>query len=304
MPEYRAFGLRLQSDFELPHLDTTGPVIPGPATIVMAGRVADPPADAHEVGPTLHVYGGGEMTFVVPGLARFLIREGREVIVAPDDDVATIDFASVLTGPVLALVCHQRGLLPLHASAVEVIDGCVLFVGPPCVGKSTVAAVLCRRGHSLIADDLCVVHAEGGNPPVAYPGPPSLRLWKDTLTALGVQPDRLPPVRPGIDKYVLPVPHAGRAVQVRHVVVIDSVEHRQGVDRHIGIDAVAVLMAHCWIPGVVRPLGATERHFRLTAAVAKAAAIWHWSRPDDIAMLPGSLAGLEAAWRATVRNVP
>ncbi|MCI0435348.1 MAG: hypothetical protein L0271_17155 [Gemmatimonadetes bacterium] len=302
MPEYRAFGLRLKSQVELEDLGSTGPVIAGPPVSIVLGPVPDPPADASEVGPTLHVH-QGDVTLGVPGLARFLIRDGREVIIAPDAGTSTIDFAPMLTGSVLALVCHQRGLLPVRASAVQVQDGGVLFVGPPCVGKSTVAAALCGRGHPLIADDLCVIHAEDKGQPLAYPGPPCLRLWEDSLAGSGARHEALRRVRPQIDKYVVPVMGSSRAVHVRHVVVIDVQGRDREFDRRVGIDAVTVVIASSWMPRVLDALGATARHFELSAAVARSAAIWHWTRPDSVAKLPGALAGLEAAWRAAVRSM-
>lgn len=49
----------------------------------------------------------------------------------------------------------------LHASAVKVSDGAVVFAGPSGAGKSTVALLLAQQGYPLIADDFVVATPEG-----------------------------------------------------------------------------------------------------------------------------------------------
>ncbi len=303
MPEYRAFGLQLRSQFELPGLQGSGPLIPGQPVGIGAGPVPDPPAGAVAVGPNVHLE-ADSITLGVPGLARFLVRGGRDITVAAAPGAGAIDFAPVLLGPVLALLGHQRGLLPVHASGVQVQHGCVLLVGPPCSGKSTIAAALCRRGHPLVADDLCMVHVPADGSPSVFPGPASAGLWKDALHAMDVAPENLRPVRPGLEKFALPLPGATRAAPVRHMVVIHGVRGDRDDEREVGIDAVATVIEHTWMPRLLGPLGSVGRHFRMAAAVANAAAIWHWSRPEGIRRLPGAISGLEAAWRATGRSRP
>ncbi len=67
-----------------------------------------------------------------------------------------------LLGAVFGALCHQRGITPLHASAIDVADGCVAFVGASGAGKSTLVAALARRGHQIIADDECFLQLETG----------------------------------------------------------------------------------------------------------------------------------------------
>ena len=94
--------------------------------------------------------------FVLPvdGVARCLVREGREIVVerARDGDGAVIAF---LLGSVLAAWLQQRGVLAVHAGAVQ-------FAGHAGQGKSTLL------GSSSCADTACspttgvVPDADGG----------------------------------------------------------------------------------------------------------------------------------------------
>jgi serine kinase of HPr protein (carbohydrate metabolism regulator) len=64
------------------------------------------------------------------------------------------------------VLLQQRGRLVLHASAVTVDLGVVAFMGGPGWGKSTMAAAMYARGHSIVADDVTAVRADKAHPVV------------------------------------------------------------------------------------------------------------------------------------------
>lgn len=85
--------------------------------------------------------------------ARALVEAGRSIVYAPAPGADLLDTRLFLTGrPWLALAA-QRGLMPLHASAVAVGSDVHAFCGSPGAGKSTLAAALCAIGHEFFADD-------------------------------------------------------------------------------------------------------------------------------------------------------
>ena len=89
-----------------------------------------------------------------------------------------LDHISVLVaGTGLAFVLSARGLPVLHASAVQVDQGAVAFVGGSGMGKSTMATLLCARGARLITDDLLCLDL-GSTPPACQLGATELRLRK------------------------------------------------------------------------------------------------------------------------------
>jgi hypothetical protein len=81
-----------------------------------------------------------------------------------------------LLGPALGVLLQQRGLLVLHASAVAIGERVVAFVGESGWGKSTTAAALERRGHTVVADDVCALHLRGSEDPLVFPAIPRLKL--------------------------------------------------------------------------------------------------------------------------------
>ncbi len=125
------------------------------------------------------------------GIGSFLVRGGREIVVDPSSGLDERTLRLFVLGPVLAVLLRQRGHLLLHASAVAVDGGAVLFLGNSGMGKSTTAAALHTRGHRLVNDDVAVLRAEVSGPAI-LPGSPQLKLWPEALVSLGDDPEKLP----------------------------------------------------------------------------------------------------------------
>jgi hypothetical protein len=135
------------------------------------------------------------------GIGRFHVAEGREVIVEPSGSLDTPEFRATLLGPILGTLCHQRGLFPLHAACIRIGDGAVAIAGRTGSGKSTLAAAMVRRGHALVADDLCVIDLTTAEGPRVVPSFPRLKLWDDALAALDISADGIPRASSGKQKY-------------------------------------------------------------------------------------------------------
>lgn len=78
-------------------------------------------------------------------IADFEITRGRKIRVWATAAAAQKDIEIFLLGPAWATLCHQRGTLPLHASAIVTRTGIAAFAGHSGAGKSTTAALLRDR---------------------------------------------------------------------------------------------------------------------------------------------------------------
>jgi hypothetical protein len=67
-------------------------------------------------------------------------------------------------GIVRALPRYMHGATILHASAVATPHGALAVMGESGAGKSTAAALLCRRGAKLLSDDSTVISTRGVEP--------------------------------------------------------------------------------------------------------------------------------------------
>src|SRR5205085_12132928 len=119
----------------------------------------------------------GMLLRVVPGVGRFLARDGAsiEYCTEPGADIDAVE--AILQGGVLGALIHQRGELPLHATTLISPDRArtIALAGHSGAGKSTTAYELIRRGWMMVSDDLTRVTIERGVP-IAWPGRSKLRL--------------------------------------------------------------------------------------------------------------------------------
>ena len=144
----------------------------------------------------------GSLIFDAMPYARFLVTASRVVVDLPNGSQVP-DWRAFLLGPVLALLCYLRGLLPLHASAVRIGGRAVAFAGRSGAGKSTLAAALYDRGYALVTDDICPVDSLS-TIPVVRPTFPGMKLSTTTLAALRSEKCDLVPVQPVGDKMQVP----------------------------------------------------------------------------------------------------
>jgi HPr Serine kinase C-terminal domain len=182
---YAAYGLRLASSFRLPGMedraDDVG-VLPSltlvlrePAELnrMWSGSVGPPQWRGRQGdGCDLVIEQGasGDLLFTYGNYARFRLRADQEQLdCAPNR--SGLEWQRVLIGKVLPSVSVMRGYEALHAAVIDFPDGVVAIMGPSGTGKSTLAAEMLSRGHSLFADDQLtldqahgVVRAHAGTP--------------------------------------------------------------------------------------------------------------------------------------------
>ena len=153
--------------------------------------------------PILRIFStaeGGMLRVAYPdGMQFWLDRAGENVWGRWPEELSLGDAASCLMGPILGLLLRLRGLTCLHASAVAIGGRAVLFSGAGGAGKSTTAAMLARRGHAVLADDICVVieREESFLVRAAYP---YLSLWPDSAEMIYGAEHRLPAFSANFDK--------------------------------------------------------------------------------------------------------
>jgi hypothetical protein len=117
--------------------------------------------------------------------------------------VANVDFSdveSMLLGPVIGLAIQFRGTTLLHAGAL--CDGTKAFAisGPNGVGKSTLVSSFSRDdGLSVLTDDILPLTDRDGKI-FAGKSHPRMKLWEDSVQALGLTAENLPGIFSGVSK--------------------------------------------------------------------------------------------------------
>lgn len=173
-----------------------------------------------------------------------------EIWLAFDPPLTAVDAAHFLLEPVLAFVLRGRGILVLHASAVEWCGRGVAFCGPAGTGKSTAAAACVADGAALISDDVVAVTRGGlhGEEWVAHRGTGAIRLWDDAARLVVADLDAAPPFSATWDKRVigaaaLGARHAGPSTPLSMVCLLSRQRGTAGEVRIESIDGHAALRA-------------------------------------------------------------
>lgn len=293
---YRLFGLSVLSEIPLPEL------------------VADPAAEAADVcvnlrpiaehGETtagLYVH-GGDALLVIPKVGRFLIRGGREMVVEPAAGVSQRNLRLFMLGSAFAAILHQRSLLPLHANAVVVDGRGIGFMGHPGAGKSTLAAWFHDRGFDVLADDVCVVTPGPDGRPLAHPGIPRLRLWREALEAGGRDASVYERSFDNMDKYTVPtdLERVLPAVPLSHLYLLEKAEGDPSVDRLEGSAAVEAMIANTYRGAYVRLMGLTRQHLLACAELARTVPVFRARRRWGYDAFDAEGAALEAHARQLI----
>lgn len=281
MPSYTAYNLGIDSALSLPEL----PLSDSAADVVVRfGRVdrvvPNPPRQGL-------IHATAEETYLFfEGIAKFLIREGREIVVDPAPGVSEQWLRIGVLGPGMGALLYQRGWLTLHASSVAVGDGAVAFIAERGWGKSTMAAAMCVRGHRLVADDITAVHVAEAGSPLVCPGYPQIKLWPEAATSLGEDTEMLPRLDPVSER------RARRATRefvadplpLRRIYVLGSgdVPEIGGVQPQ---EALVELIRHTYGRELFQAVQ-TQSHFLKCAAVANRIPMCRLNRPYSLSMLP------------------
>ena len=180
---YSAFGLAIASEFPL----LAPPAIPPTRAdvLIRLGAVPARIPSPRVVGRSFEARRSEFLLRIGRG-ARMLVREGREILIERGGS-SDADIESAFWVSAVAALLLQRGVVALHASAVRLRRGAVLFAGASSSGKSTLLAAMVERGHPGIADDVVAVGFDREGRALALPSHPILHANADTRTAFGLR---------------------------------------------------------------------------------------------------------------------
>jgi hypothetical protein len=289
---YRLFGLTLQSAIPLPEL---APLAAGgdPDVVIACGAVALPEGGPRPVGGLRVTEGGGVIR--VKGVARYGIWGGARITIDPEPAVAAHNIRLFLLGSAMGALLHQRGIVPLHANAIDLDGRAIAFMGRSGSGKSTLAAAFHDAGWHVLSDDVCAV-TQGDGGFLAQPGIPRLRLWRDAIERSGRTVEEHPRAFDDVDKYTVGIAgEAGGAVPLAALYVLAAPGGDDFAIRRLsGGEAINALMANTYRGAFVKLVGDSHRHFETCIALAGKVPVFELARPWDGARVAETVARIEA----------
>jgi hypothetical protein len=222
----------------------------------------------------------GRLLLQVPGVANFLAEEGLRITVDPAPGAASADLRSWLLGPVVAALLQQRGNLVLHGSVVRAAGSAALVLGASGVGKSTLALGLAAQGRRVLSCDLCVLDDQG----LVAPGPPFLRVWDDTLSQLGMDPEGLPLARTDRPKRLVPLGarYLPRSLPAGFLLLLETapIQEPRLEPLPSSGERLRLLLEHSYRRPYLRGLGLLPQHMRQCQDLGARLPAFRLSRPE------------------------
>lgn len=294
MPSYDAFGLVWALPFVCPEL---GRPLPRSETAVDVtvnlGTETPHLTGALDVEPFLQIKPDSAL-FYFPKVASYQIDCGKHITIVPENNADEKRIRLFLLGTAAALLLHQRGILPLHASGIRTPKGAVLFTGHSGSGKSTLLATFLDRGYTMLTDDLAAIALNPANQPVVFPGFPHLKLWADSAEQLNKPTNNLQRIQPDFDKYSVPLTTSleHKPLQLNAVYALTvSKTAKPHIEPLHAARKFNAFLDHTWQKMALTRMNHHKDHFRQTAVIVKQIHMKRVFRPAT-PFLPHALADL------------
>lgn len=202
---YKAFGLTISSEIELPELQVSTEQVNKNETVEI--KIENLTEKWNEVSANQkHIVVTEQFVMMkIPNSAIFYIEEGRNISVSPLEKSDESAIRLYLLGSCMGIVLMQRKVLPLHGSGVVINGKAYAFIGDSGAGKSTLASAFLQRGHQLVTDDVIAVSLSQKGQPFVIPAYPQQKLWQESLDAFGLENTNYRPIYDRETKYSVPV---------------------------------------------------------------------------------------------------
>lgn len=303
MVRHLAYGLLIESELDLPSLTQADAQCQlADINITLTGSIPDL---ADPIIRERWWQASATATRIeIEGVAVYLVEEGCRIRIQPAEGADPAEVRLFLLGSVMGALLYQRGIFPLHGSAVETPWGAMVFAGPSGIGKSTLAAHFHRAGYRLLADDVCAITLDSSGMPQVLPAFPQMRLKMDAVGRL--YGGNIPATSSqNVDKVVVPLGegHAPAPVTLRAIhVVTDAGNGSPSLASLSGFDSIRWLDDNLSRPHLLQGPQNKGRLLRLVAEIAQRVEVLQLSLPRDAKRLDSLVQWLEHAWEG--RQLP
>jgi hypothetical protein len=289
---YWAYGLRIDADIACPELR---PAPPNCDEADVSIHLLPALSEIQDISEAIYYQiRPGLFRLTVKDVGLYRVEEGKRLFIEPLKGVPIDRLRLFLLGSCMGALLYQRGLFPLHGSAVETPWGAMIFVGAQGAGKSTLAAEFHRCGFRLLSDDVCAVQARDNTLEV-LPALTQIRLCDDAYHRLGT------PANAGfnVDKFVLPLgkgycPHP---VLLRAIHVLE--EQNEETPRFhplCGLDRIRRLLGNLYRSQYLIGQKTQSDLFRLAGQIAQKAEVVSVFRRRDVNAIRNLVTFLESTW--------
>lgn len=278
--KYKAFGLSIISEIPLPEL------------LKMDFYMSDVEIRIGELTKNWKGLSGKPFDFVIdinlvmfqiPSVGIFSIEDGKVITVSPAKDADEDIIKIFILGTCMGAVLMQKQIFPLHGSAIAIDGKAYAIVGDSGAGKSTLASAFLKEGYKLLSDDVIAVSFSKDDKKVLVtPSYPQQKLWKDSLTSLGMKISDYQSIYGRENKFCVPIStlFSTETLPLGGIFELVKTENSE-VDIHPihNLDRFNTLFLHTYRNFFIQRLGLMEWHLNLSANIIESIEIYRLQRP-------------------------
>ncbi len=282
--KYWAFGLNILSEISLPEIAMIKNQYENPDVIIQIDDLS-----ILWVSLAKHPYSfiikKDFVMFQIPNVAIYLIEDGKKITVTPLVNANEDQIRLFILGTCIGALLMQRGILPLHGSAIEIDGRAYAIVGESGAGKSTLAAALMNSGYKLLSDDvIAVTISEEDHLPFIIPSYPQQKLWQESLDYFGMESAKLKPIYQRETKYTVPVSEKFFSAPLPLAGVFELDKGKYSQIEMVPIDILErlnTLLNHTYRNFLIPELNLVEWHFNYSTKILNKIDVFKLYRPTD-----------------------
>ncbi|NHM29246.1 aldolase [Neobacillus terrae] len=222
--------------------------------------------------------------FKVYDTAIFLIEEGRKITVSPLNEFKEDEIRLYILGSCMGAILMQRGIFPLHGSAVAINGKAYAIIGDSGAGKSTLASAFLHKGYQLLTDDVIGVYFTNENVSMVIPSYPQQKLWQESLDEFGIKSSDFRAIYQRETKFAIPIKNqfSSKPLQLAGLFELVLTEKDEVELKQIkGLTRLHTLLIHTYRNFLIKNLGLTNWHFTNSTKIVNQINMYHLRRPKN-----------------------
>lgn len=274
---YKVFGIAVASELECPELMP----YEGEVEVKVNLGVVDASLENPIARGRHYQVSARQFLLDIPGVARYLVVGGGSISIDIHPAATLREVRLFLLGSAFGALIHQRGLLPIHGSAVNINGSAVIIAGPSGAGKSTLAAAFAKRGYTILTDDVSVTEHRSDGSSRVHPGYPQMKLWADSIQHLELLTAREQEIRPRVNKYNIPIgSFATEALPINRIFILSPDEIGTPICNQLaGVEKFQSLAANTYRFNFIVGGPQKRAHFERVAKLAAFIPVFRIHRP-------------------------
>ncbi len=290
---YKIFNLKTSATFEIPAAPEIAPTGDIDVTVTQ-GEVGDS-FKQHE--NTIFFKEDYYFCYITPSELyvhvcgfNISVKNGNEIAIEPPKGGYEKELLyTFLLGTAFGGLCIQRGMLPIHGTAIEKDGKAVVLSGFSGAGKSAISEILVAKGMRFLADDVSVLEYSSDGP-IIHPAYPQRKLPADTAKEIGIDCTGFEPINEdNRDKFLIKNKEqwCGEAMPLHSVVEIMAVRRNDGeyfepqIELKTGTDSMFALRRNLYREKFYEGCGFEPQRMKLLLQAAASSKVYRLIRCAD-----------------------